>query len=365
MIKRANINWTAKQYGKMIEKGNVTFDNEVQRAYVWDLDRKTLLISSMLEGYPVPAIYARKTVDGKYDVLDGQQRSKTIKTFLNDEFELGELELEWASELENETRHYNLTGKKFSELDDDMKDALNGYSLTVYYFDGITDEETSEMFRRLNNGKPLTAKEKNVAYCKDIATVTEISKHVIFDRLMSAKAMERKSYVGLIMKVWAMLNMDVEDLDFSGSKFNELISIVTISEEEKAEINKVLSFMDESLVAIRNKDKNVLRKVKKEINFVSLIPVVSEMMEYDMNAETFADFCVKFFNSNDENYAEACANGTAKNASITTRNDVLMDELMTFIEELEELEDSETVEEVIEEAETTEEVEVEVIEEVA
>ena len=44
MIKKANISWTAKQIVKMVDKGTINFDNAVQRGYVWDNTRKSMLI---------------------------------------------------------------------------------------------------------------------------------------------------------------------------------------------------------------------------------------------------------------------------------------------------------------------------------
>ena len=73
MLKRANINWNARQLAKMAEKGTIRFDNAVQRGYVWDVKRKSLLIHSMLIGYPIPPFYASKKGD-YYDMLDGKQQ---------------------------------------------------------------------------------------------------------------------------------------------------------------------------------------------------------------------------------------------------------------------------------------------------
>lgn len=48
MIKKANINWTAKQIVKMAEKGTINYDNAVQRGLCWDNERKSLLIHSII-----------------------------------------------------------------------------------------------------------------------------------------------------------------------------------------------------------------------------------------------------------------------------------------------------------------------------
>lgn len=73
MLKKANISWNARQLSKMIEKGSITFDSAVQRGFVWDDERKSLLIHSMLEGYPIPPMYAAKDTETKIlSMLDGK-----------------------------------------------------------------------------------------------------------------------------------------------------------------------------------------------------------------------------------------------------------------------------------------------------
>ena len=78
---RANIQWTAKALANQMAKGKVNFDNAVQRGLVWDKDKKSLLIHSMLYGYAIPAMYFTKE-NGIYDSLDGKQRSNTIVGYL-------------------------------------------------------------------------------------------------------------------------------------------------------------------------------------------------------------------------------------------------------------------------------------------
>ena len=167
MLKKANIDWTAKQLNKLAQKGLIQFDNAIQRGYVWDVKRKSLLIHSMLVGYPIPPFYAAKNGEG-YDMLDGKQRTGAIMDFLNGKFELTDIP---EVEVENEdgtTDMVDINTLHFDEMEEILRDELESYSLTVYYFDGITEEEISEMFFRLNNGKPLSAIELSRAKAKSM-----------------------------------------------------------------------------------------------------------------------------------------------------------------------------------------------------
>ena len=65
----------------MYDKGNLSFDNAVQRSFVWKNttrdNRMSMLIDSMLRGFPIPPMYCNCIfTDAKnklYDFLDGQQ----------------------------------------------------------------------------------------------------------------------------------------------------------------------------------------------------------------------------------------------------------------------------------------------------
>lgn len=55
---------------------------EFQRFYRWDEEQKTKLIESILLGIPIPPIFVSQKADGKWDVIDGQQRLSTVLQFL-------------------------------------------------------------------------------------------------------------------------------------------------------------------------------------------------------------------------------------------------------------------------------------------
>ena len=55
--------------------GTLTIQPEYQRNYIYaDGKRDVAVIQSLLKGYPLGLIYFNQTSDGKFEVLDGQQR---------------------------------------------------------------------------------------------------------------------------------------------------------------------------------------------------------------------------------------------------------------------------------------------------
>ena len=89
-MKRYNMNITCKGLYNRMEKGEINFDCAVQRSLVWDNERKSLLIHSILYGYSIPAFYMVKNDEDGFDSLDGKQRSNAIHDFIGGEYGLSE-----------------------------------------------------------------------------------------------------------------------------------------------------------------------------------------------------------------------------------------------------------------------------------
>ena len=71
--------WTIK---KLVENVNCVEFPEFQREpTVWNLQKKQLLIDSILRGFDISAVYFFKRNDGSYDCIDGRQRISAILSY--------------------------------------------------------------------------------------------------------------------------------------------------------------------------------------------------------------------------------------------------------------------------------------------
>ena len=78
---------------ELMEEDGIELNPGYQRNYVWeDNKRKSLLIESLILGIPISAFYFYEREDGRYQVIDGQQRLTTIKEFVEGRFCLTGLE---------------------------------------------------------------------------------------------------------------------------------------------------------------------------------------------------------------------------------------------------------------------------------
>ncbi|WP_216593845.1 DUF262 domain-containing protein [Saprospira grandis] len=72
-------------FGELV---NMYRDNELiirpeyQRLYRWTEDQKTALIESILLAIPIPPIFVLEVEDGRWEIIDGLQRTATIISFL-------------------------------------------------------------------------------------------------------------------------------------------------------------------------------------------------------------------------------------------------------------------------------------------
>lgn len=67
---------------RRIKNGTIILNPDFQRNQVWDIERKSLLIESMMLRIPLPMFYVSEDKDGIWEVVDGLQRLTTIRDFI-------------------------------------------------------------------------------------------------------------------------------------------------------------------------------------------------------------------------------------------------------------------------------------------
>ena len=70
----------------------VNLHPEYQRRLVWDKERKSLFLESLLLNIPIPPIFLFEYDLNRCEVMDGQQRLNTIVDFYGNRLELSGLE---------------------------------------------------------------------------------------------------------------------------------------------------------------------------------------------------------------------------------------------------------------------------------
>lgn len=339
-LNKANIAWNAKQISKMVGNNTIRLNNIIQRSYVWEQQRKSELIHSMIEGYPIPPFYARR-VDGKvYDFLDGKQRINAIKSYIDGEYCLvGLPEIELVRD-DGTVEMVNVEGMYIDDLPEEFRDAVKEYYFTIYYFENITPDQIRIMFRKLNNGKPLSTKDRNIANCNDIVAVSNIGEHEFFKHVITGKGFENRKQIPLVMKMYMMLFDMIDNVSFESKPFNQAIRDINILDTQKKIIVSVLDRYMEIYNAVNENEekkiaKFICKKMGTEVHMISLVPFIKKSIDEGVSVDMMAGFMKPIFcrfvgeDGKVEGeyypvskvYNDACTNGSAKNVNVIRRNE--------------------------------------------
>lgn len=115
---------------------------EYQRNFTWQDKQKTRFIESILIGLPIPFVFFWQDDNGKFEIVDGSQRIRTLKEFLENEHKLGDLEI-----------LKELKGFRFRDLLDSRQRKVKTRVIRGILLENDTTAETrTEMFSRINTG---------------------------------------------------------------------------------------------------------------------------------------------------------------------------------------------------------------------
>lgn len=149
-----------------IDNNEINLKPEFQRDFVWDINRASLFIDSLLIGLPIPSIFLGKSrEDENYIVIDGQQRLKSVYYFIKGNFLSNDKETVFT--LKNlKGRDWN--DKTYERLDEKFKRRIRNAVLNTTIIEDINLRPlvVHDLFYRLNTGgMPLTDQEiRNCVY---------------------------------------------------------------------------------------------------------------------------------------------------------------------------------------------------------
>ncbi|ROT11734.1 DUF262 domain-containing protein [Muribaculaceae bacterium Isolate-104 (HZI)] len=169
--------------------GKLTIQPEYQRNYIYaDGKRDVAVIDSVLKGYPLGVIYFVKTADGRFEVLDGQQRITSLGRFYN-----GAGKLSWKDS--------QGLPQSLESLPKELREKFLNTQLLIYECEG-TEQEIKEWFKTINiAGVPLNNQELlNAVYSGPFVT--------------AAKEVFSNSQTSQIQKWSAYINGAVNRQDF-------------------------------------------------------------------------------------------------------------------------------------------------------
>lgn len=172
---------------------------EYQRKFTWEEDRKSKFIESILIGLPIPFVFFWEDPDtGKLEIVDGSQRLRTIKDFLDDELILRGLE-----------KISSANGFKFSDLPPSRQRKIKNRSLRGIILNSDADEESRyDLFERINTGSKVAnpAEVRRGALRGNFMDmIISLSSNAVFEQLapVSKKQQDQREREELVARFFA------------------------------------------------------------------------------------------------------------------------------------------------------------------
>jgi len=167
----------------LYKNNKITFNTEYQRGPVWNLKKKQKLIDSMINGWSIGEIVLRRKENNIYEVLDGQQRLRTIFEFedgIKGKDPSGYPKCYVTSE--ETTIFPNKTYKKLQKNHKLFAKFLS-CTIPVATIENADEPTTCKIFLRLQEGVALNAPEKLNAMLGNIRNdIVEFSRQPIFKK---------------------------------------------------------------------------------------------------------------------------------------------------------------------------------------
>lgn len=316
------------------ESKTLDMDCPIQRASgQWNNLAASMLIHSILSDYIIPNLYFRKEFkDGKnyLSVLDGKQRLSTVFSFINDE---------WMTHAKTpkvvlDGVEYDISLKKFSELDNDVQSAVMGYRFTSYQLENCTDEEIEETFARLNAGTPLSkiqqARPKMGMELADWCN--KLVESPFFQTTFNLTVAQLRREDDFLMLLTSMMLLDTRYPDgFSIKTSASAAECVRFAEhiknnypeEKRKAIEELVSYLN---LAFQGNTYKFLRK-----NNIPIVMYNAKIaVEHQVPANEYANVVIQFFENNcNEAYNEASGSGNVKLINIHIRLKELLGYLMS------------------------------------
>lgn len=304
-----------KTFAKDMSKGKYSTKHKCQRKEdQWSKEQKSLLIDSMLRNYPLDPIRVELKEDEKKYIFDGVQRATTVCRFIEDGYKLSKT----LKPVVIDGEQYEIAGKKYSELDEAVKDKISDYELIIYIFSGCTDEDIREMFRRQNNGKPLSNTQKRTAIESD--TVSEIifslADHQFFEKIMSSAQIRKDVNRDMIRETLMLINTN-EYQDFTSFRTKDINDFIAwydqnIIQADVDLLREALDKLDESIEELKIKPTSI------PMMLYAAYQCVKENKNFATFALTISDFSNNY-DSNEKYAAIFAGGGTASSESVNKR----------------------------------------------
>lgn len=221
---------------------------DYQREFVWNEDRQSKLIESLLIGLPIPPIFVADVddSDGRLEIVDGSQRVRTISRFCNNELALCNLQKLTA-----------MNGKSFRDMQPSRRRRFNRTTIRMIELTRKADESVRrDIFERINNGSDILKdmeRRRGSADGPVLNLVAELARDPRFSALapISESGRKRREADELVLRFFAYLHGYTNMPRTIAELVDTYLALTTkswseeLEENMRAEWDRMISFVSE------------------------------------------------------------------------------------------------------------------------
>ena len=287
----------------MFKRKQLNKNHPLQRkADQWTDEAKSGLVATVIKGEDIDSIKICEQILSSTEfilwLIDGLQRLTVLESYRNNAFKIGKsLEMPYVyyqkenDDGEMETIKYDLRGRYFEDLPEELQDAFDSYAIDVVKHLDCTDEEVAYHIGRYNRQTSMNTNQKNILPMYKVAGfIKKISdNNVFFEECGSYTEIEiRKGVVDRVVSesIMTMFHLDNWTKGKTMSKFlneNATQKEFEIFESELDRLSKII-------------DKKTTGKLFNSKNSFIWFAAFHKFTRYGVDDSKFKDFLIAFQN---------------------------------------------------------------------
>ncbi len=197
--------WSVRTLYNMSERGQLNFDWDRQRGFVWNKSLSGTFIHSAFWGMldKTETFHFTKH-DNIYFCTDGKQRGTTLLKFVKGKLKISGVTDKFPIYLSDGTK-YSIRGKFFHQLPQELQDKIWDLQINISVLDNASHEVEAEMFKRYNSN--IKVSKTDISICKNTNAqiIDSLGQHELFEA-MYPNAAESKKYRPVIIKTWIAMS---------------------------------------------------------------------------------------------------------------------------------------------------------------
>lgn len=305
-LEKHTVSWLKRQDTEDLLNKNIS----IQRKEVWDFEKKSNLIVSILMDIPIESLLFEEAESG-HNVLDGKQRTLTLCSFVEDGFKLSDKIR--VKELDG----VPLVGMSFSMLPEETKNRILEYELSIAILRPLDSEDRATVFFMRNQAVSLTKMDLSLVILGEAAmnVFAALRDHNFMINKIKLTEPARRKHDDLQILLQYLILSKRPDSGFSGAEIMSICDDIKNTEVsiDENEIAKVLDYLDAAL-----KEK---RQYLKKIHVPIVLYVAQSAIQQGIAPSVFGTILDEFFEKLPENvdYVAACKSGSAKRSNVQFR----------------------------------------------